>query len=350
MPQKLRIGLIGAGGIMRGCHVPGWKEVPDIELAAVCDINREAATRLAAEHGIPRVCTDFREVMKIKDIDAVDICAPNMVHTPATLAALAAGKHVICEKPLAVTVKEVKQMIAAAAKARKMLMTAQHQRFGGPAVALGNYVKAHPLGDVYHARVHATRRDLLPVNPGFIDPRLSGGGPCMDIGVHALDTAMWLMGFPTPVRVTGKTAVNFARGHDIPGAWGDWDRTLFGVEDFACGFVHFRNGATMVVETSWLQHQHEREDMSFRLFGTKGSVSWPSAHVAGVANGVLFDSTLVVPSVRAPHTEEIKAFAAAIRGNRPSPVPPSETIKVIAILEGIYRSCKKGGREVSVAL
>ena len=350
MASPLRIGLIGAGGIMRWSHLAGWKEVPNVELVAVCDINKQAAEVVAKEHAIPRVFTDFRDLVKIKEIDAVDICTPNRVHTPAALAAFAAGKHVLCEKPLAVSVREVKQMIAAARKARKMLMTAQHQRYTGASVALKQFIAAHPLGEVYHARVHALRRNLIPVNPGFIDPKLSGGGPCMDIGVHALDTAMWLMGFPTPVRVTGKTMTNFAKGHEIPGAWGEWDRKLFGVEDFACGFAHFANGATLVLESSWLQHQQEREDFSFRLFGRQASIAWPSAVYSSVANGALYDTTLQVPQVKSPHTEEIKDFARALREGRPSPVPATETIKVIAILEGIYRSSKLGGKEVAVKL
>ncbi|NLF39909.1 Gfo/Idh/MocA family oxidoreductase [bacterium] len=350
MAQKLKIGIIGAGGIARGPHINGWKQVADAEVVAVCDISKGAAESMAREHGIPNVFTDFRELVKLTEIDAVDICTPNRVHTPAVLAAFARRKHVLCEKPLAVTVREVKQMQAAAARARKLLMTAQHQRFSGISTAVKQFIATHPIGEVYHARVHAVRRNLLPTNPGFIDPALSGGGPCMDIGVHALDLAMWLMDSPMPVRVSGRMMTNFAMGHDIPGAWGDWDRKLFGVEDFASGFVHFENGATMVLEASWLQHQQEKEDMSCRLFGRKGGVSWPAGHYSSAANGALFDAAIQAHHVQSAHAEEIKAFAHAVRTGGPSPVPVDQTIKVIAILEGIMRSSERGGREVALNL
>jgi len=109
--------------------------------------------------------------------------------------------------------------------ARKLkLMTAQHQRFTASARAIKSWADAGNLGKVYHARVRAMRRAWLPVRPGFISKKLSGGGPCMDIGVHALDCCLWMMGFPKPVRVTGTAKVNFAKGHKIPGLWGEWDR------------------------------------------------------------------------------------------------------------------------------
>ncbi len=170
----------------------------------------------------------------------------------------------------------------------------------------------------------------------------------MDIGVHALDLAMWLMAFPTPVRVSGRMMTNFAKGHEIPGAWGEWDRARFGVEDFASGFVQFENGATLVLEASWLQHQQEREDMSCRLFGRKGSVSWPAGHYASATNGALYDATIQPHNVPSAHAEEIKAFAHAVRTGGPSPVPVDQTLKVIAILEGIMRSSARGGREVTL--
>lgn len=350
MPYSpLNIGLIGAGGIVRGAHLkPGWTTVPDCRLLAVCDVNRATAEALARDFNIPHVFTDYRDLLKLKEIDAVDICTPNRVHTPAVLASFQAGKHVLCEKPLAVTTAEIRKMAAAAKKAKKLLMTAQHQRFGDRAVAIKRVVDTGALGEVYHVRVHATRRNLLPINAGFIDPRLSGGGPCMDIGVHALDLAMWLMDFPNPVRASGTAKVNFAKGDTIPGAWGEWDRQLFGVEDFATGYIHFDNGATMILEASWLQHQHEQEDMSCRLFGKKGSVTWPSGEYQTAVNRALVNSTILpMPGLPPAHTGEIHAFARAIREKTASPVPVDQTIKVIGILEAIMKSSKLG-REVRV--
>lgn len=340
--KTLKVGLIGAGGIAREVHLPGWKAMDDAQLTAVCDNNPAAAKEISKSFEIPHVFTDFREMLRL-DLDCVDICTPNRFHAPVALAALNSGKHVLCEKPLAVTTEEVLALADASRKNGRILMTAQHFRFTDKITALKNYVATGAAGDFYHARVYAMRRNLLPVSPGFLDPALSGGGPCMDIGVHALDAAMYLMGFPKPVRVTGNTAVHFAKGHDIPGAWGEWDRQLFGVEDFASGFVHFENGATMALEASWLGHQKEAEDMSFMLFGKKGSVTWPLNEIYSCTNGA-FVTEQVSPArkLQPPHTEEIFAFAKAIRENLPSPVPVEETLRVIAILEGIYRSAEAG--------
>ncbi len=341
MNQPLKIGLIGCGGVMRGFHLnPGWYAVPGAEVIAACDLYEPGSRKLAADFNIPHTFTDFRDLLALKEIDAVDICVPNKAHTPAVLAALEAGKHVLCEKPLAVSVEEVLAIRAAAQKTGLVLMTAQHHRFSEASVAIKAWCDSGALGEVYHARVNATRRNQLPINPGFIDPTLSGGGPCMDIGVHALDTALWLMGFPRPVRVSGRAHTNFAKGFDIPGAWGEWDRTLFGVEDFASGYVHFSNGSTMVLEASWLQHQ-EKEELNATLQGRKSSIRWPSGHFHTVTNRALVDGMVLPQQGRRPaHTEEIIAFADAIRNGKPSPVPVDETLHVIAILEAIMQSSR----------
>jgi len=280
----------------------------------------------------------------------VDICTPNQVHTPAVLAALRAGKHVLCEKPLAVTTREVRQMGELADRQKLKLMTAQNLRWTAPAVAVKDWAAAGGLGGFYHARVRAMRRAWLPPAPGFIDHRLSGGGPCMDIGVHALDACLWALDFPTPVRVSGTTKVNFAKGHAIPGLWGDWDRNLFSVEDFAAGLVHFDNGATLTLEAAWLGHQVENEDLSFQIYGRNGGVTWPAAEYATVLSGNLVQGTLTTTrGLGASHTEEIRAFRDCVVNRQPSPVPWTETIKVIAILEAIYRSQARG-REMAVKL
>jgi predicted dehydrogenase len=345
--NKFRVGLIGAGGIARAVHLPGWARIPEVEIAAVADINPKVAHAVAQEFNIPRTLSDFRDLVKL-DLDAVDICTPNRVHTPAVLAALTAGKHVLCEKPLAVTAAEVRRMGQLADRKKLKLMTGQHMRFTDSGQAAKAWAAGGHLGQVYHARVKAMRRAWLPSSPGFIDRKLSGGGPCMDIGVHALDLCLWLMDFPKPVRVSGTHKVNFAKGTKIPNKWGEWDRRRYSVEDFAAGFVHFDNGATLSMEAAWLGHQVEDEDMSCQLFGMEGGLKWPSGEFATVQAGKFAQGTLTNPiKVEHPHGGEIRAFYESVVRKKPSPVPWTETIKVIAILESVYEAQKKGA-EVKV--
>lgn len=343
---SFRVGIIGGGGIARGAHLPAWQARPGVEIVGVVDPVEASANETAALVG----AAAFTEVGPLLDLglDAVDICTPNRTHAPLALAALAAGCHVLCEKPLATTTAEVRTMGEAADAAGKILCTMQNHRSRGETLALRAWRQAGHLGEVYHARVRAMRRALLPPRAGFINPELSGGGPCLDIGVHALDAAMWVMGFPQPVRVSGVTKVNFAHGHKIPGAWGEWDRAAFGVEDFAAGFVHFENGATLTLETSWLGHQRMKEDFSFELFGTEAGIQWPSGEFATVQAGQFVEGQLTSaqPATKG-HADQIAQFHHACVTGGGSPVPWTESIQVIAILESIYAS-QQAGREIEI--
>ncbi|MFM1851298.1 MAG: hypothetical protein RIS54_982 [Verrucomicrobiota bacterium] len=343
--RKFRVGIIGGGGIAQAVHIPGWKNLPEVEIVGVADVSEPTAKKAAAAAGASQVFSDYRDLLKL-DLDAVDICTPNKVHTPAVLAALAAGKHVLCEKPLAVTTAEVREMGQAADAKGLKLMTGQHQRFTTPGVAAKAWIDGGNLGEAYHARVRAMRRAGLPPAAGFIDAKLSGGGPCMDIGVHALDLCMWLMGFPKPVRVSGSAKTVFAKGHGMPNLWGAWDRERYSVEDFATGYIHFDNGATMVLESAWMSHQEEQEELLAQLYGTKGGLKWPDAKFVTVVNGTHAQGSLTHPvHVQHPHWNEIAAFYDCVVNGKQSPVPWTETIKVIAILEAIYASSTEG-REV----
>jgi predicted dehydrogenase len=346
--RKLRVGIIGTGGIAQSQHIPHWKKLPDVEVVAVADTHIDTLKRVAKQFEVPHMFTSHRELLKLP-LDVVDICTPNIAHTPATLDALEAGCHVLCEKPLAVTTREVKQMGQLADRRKRKLMTAQFQRFTQAARTIREWADHGGLGDTYHARVHAMRRSLLPTRRGFISKALAGGGPTMDIGVHALDTCMWVMDFPKPVRVTGSTKTVFAKGKKIPGMWGEWDRKEFTVEDFAAGFVHFDNGATMILEASWLGHQPEDEDLSFQLFGTNGGIKWPSCQVSTVQGRTFVTGNIARAGwTHSAYEDQIKAFHRAVVDGKPSPVPWTETIKVIGILEAVYRS-QQEGREVKVA-
>jgi predicted dehydrogenase len=349
----LKVGLVGVGGISR-THMPGWAASEEAEVVAGSDISGEALEQWGALHNVTRLTTNAAELFSDPDIDIIDLCVPNMYHAPLAIAALEAGKHVICEKPLAPTPQDIKQMIAARDKAGKQLMTAQHFRFAGVSQAMKAEIDTGTLGDVYHARGWMLRRNGLIPTATFIEKKHSGGGPCIDIGVHILDLTLWFMGNPRPVAVSG---VADARLAHHPGAFATWRDgpipSSFDVEDYAVAFVRFETGATLVLEVSWLLHHDIRgEDMQAWIYGDEGGCHWPSAQFldTNYTTRQFNNRTLQLTQDKMePHALECVEFAKAIAAGAPSPVPAEQSLQVLAILDGIYRS-QAEGREVSIDL
>jgi len=348
LKDSLNVGIIGAGGIARDRHVEGWQSLSDkgVRIIAVADIDKKRAEAMADLVGASHVFTDYKRLIALPQIDVVDICTPTYAHKEQAVAALRADKHVLCEKPMCVNPREGQAIIKAAARSRGKFMVAQHHRFSLAAQAAKDLVRQGALGEIYHARCHALRRRLLPPSPTFIYKRFSGGGPLLDIGVHILDLAMHLMDFPRPAAVMGSASAKLAHRKDVFSEWGEWDRRGYDVEDFACGFVRFENGSTLVLETSWLLNMKEREDLSLRLFGTEAGLAFPEMAIYGQSGRVLTDTVLtgIKDNVHA-HTREIHAFYDSIVNDKPSPVPADQNIHVIRILGALYRSSELG-REV----
>jgi len=349
----LKVGLVGVGGISR-THMPGWAASEEAEVVAGSDISSEALEQWGALHNVKRLTTNADELFSDPDIDIIDLCVPNMYHAPLAIAALEAGKHVICEKPLAPTPEDIKKMIAARDKSGKQLMTAQHFRFAGVSQAMKAEIDTGTLGDVYHARGWMLRRNGLIPTATFIEKKHSGGGPCIDIGVHILDLTLWMMGNPRPVTVSG---VADARLAHLPGAFATWREgpipSTFDVEDYAVAFVRFENSATLVLEVSWLLHHDIRgEDMQAWIYGDAGGCHWPSAQFldTNYTTRQFNNRTLQLTQDKMePHALECVEFAKAIAAGAPSPVPAEQSLQVLAILDGIYRS-QAEGREVSIDL
>ena len=349
----LKVGLVGVGGISR-THMPGWAASEEAEVVAGSDISNEALEQWGALHNVKRLTTNADELFSDPDIDIIDLCVPNMYHAPLAIAALEAGKHVICEKPLAPTPEDIKKMIAARDKSGKQLMTAQHFRFAGVSQAMKAEIDTGSLGDVYHARGWMLRRNGLIPTATFIEKKHSGGGPCIDIGVHILDLTLWMMGNPRPVTVSG---VADARLAHLPGAFATWREgpipSTFDVEDYAVAFVRFETGATLVLEVSWLLHHDIRgEDMQAWIYGDEGGCHWPSAQFldTNYTTRQFNNRTLQLTQDKMePHALECVEFAKAIAAGAPSPVPAEQSLQVLAILDGIYRS-QAEGREVSIDL
>jgi len=351
MSNPLKVGVIGVGGIA-GTHFPGWKASPNSELVGMADPVAPVLERVAKEHGVTKTYLKPEDLINDPDIDLIDICTPSAYHAPLAIAALNAGKHVICEKPLAPTPGDIEAMIAARDKSGKYLMTAQHFRFQTDTQALKREIDTGVLGDVYHARSWMLRRNWLPVGRGFILKKNSGGGPCIDIGVHILDLTLWMMGHPKPIAVSGVTQDKLSR---IPGAFSAWGGDVpqeMDVEEFASAFVRFDNGASLILEVSWmLHHPTAGEDMQMWLYGTQSGSHWPSQLLTTSNNQTKRKSDIQLEPVNAgmePHAAECVAFADAIVNEKPSPVPAEQSRDVQLILNGLYESADKGG-EVRLA-
>ncbi len=346
MTEPLRVGLIGVGGISR-THMPGWAASEHAEVVAGADLSEASLKKWGDTHGIARLTTKVEDLLQSKDIDIIDICTPNMYHTPLVVAALEAGKHVICEKPLAPTPADIRKMIEARDKSGKELMTAQHFRFKGVSQAVKAEIEAGALGDVYHARGWMLRRNAYIPTSTFVYKQHSGGGACIDIGVHILDLTLWMMGNPKPVAVSGVARTELGR---IPGVFSDWHPgdmpADMDVEEMAMAFVRFDNGATLMLEVSWLlHHDTTSEDMQMWLYGTQGGCHWPSAQFlnSNYQNRQNYNRVLrSTKDIMEPHAYECFEFAKAIAEGKPSPVPPEQSLQVLTILDGIYRSQREG--------
>jgi predicted dehydrogenase len=341
----IKVGIIGAGGIARGAHIPSYQRLKDVEIMAVCDINEEAAKQAAKDFNIPRVFSDYNDLLKLRELDAVSVCTPNAFHAPATIAALNAGKHVLCEKPMALNAKEGKAMVDAAKKNKKLLQVGFHMRFEAGSQLLKRFIEVGELGEIYYARAIFLRRRGIPSWGVFTRKDLQGGGALVDIGVHILDLVIWLMGSPKPVSVSGMACTKFGNREGIVNPWGKWDVKKFDVDDFAVAFVKFNTGAGLILETSWAANVDNPG--SSMILGTEGGCQLDPPKIYKQQRDTLVDLTPIVPRGEEGHNAEVRRFIEAIREGLPSPVPGEEALEINKIMDGIYESSETG-REVRI--
>lgn len=340
--KKLRVGLIGAGGIALDQHLPAWFDARSVKVVAAADPSPVARDAAAAKFAIERIVDDYRELLDDRSIDVVDICAPSALHAEITVDALGRGKHVLCEKPMATSAAGAGAILDAWRKSGRKLMIGHHLRFDPSIVRLREALAARPLGRIYYARAQWLRRRRLPGKPGFTDKRLSGGGVMYDLGVHLLDLAWWLMDCPRPTTVSGATSNLLSRRGDLGTEWGSWDPATIDVEDFAAGQVRFDNGSLLSLEMSWLALQRENEFWRLQLFGDQAGADWPAGVVSGEADGQPWDVVLPPPNGPKGHRAAIHHFIDCVSGKAEVIVKPEQSAEVIAMLEALYKSAASG--------
>ena len=354
MSDILRIGIIGCGGIANGKHMPALKKQKDVQMIAFCDIIEERAVKAAKDYGTPdaKTYTDYKKLLEDKTIDVVHVCTPNKEHSFITIDALEAGKHVMCEKPMAKTYAEAKAMLDAAKRTGRKLTIGYQNRHTPQALYVKQACDEGVLGDIYYANAIALRRRAVPTWGVFLNEDEQGGGPLIDIGTHALDLTLWCMNNYKPKMVVGTKYRKLADQTQTANAWGDWDPKEFTVEDSAFGFVVMENGATIILQSSWALNILDANEAAFRLCGTKaGADTVDGARINGVkygrqyvekpalnAGGVAFyDGTSASPS-----DLDMAQWINAIRTDSDPCVLPEQALCVTRILEAIYTSSETG--------
>lgn len=353
--KKLKAGIVGCGGIANNKHLPAIKNIEEVELVAFCDIIEERAQTANKEYanGKGKVFTDYRELVKL-DLDIVYVCTPNCSHCEITVAALNAGKHVMCEKPMAMNYAEAKKMIEARDKSGKLLTIGYQNRYRPDSLYLKKECDKNSLGDIYFARAHAVRRRAVPTWGVFLDEEKQGGGPLIDIGTHALDLTLFSMNNYEPLYACGTVYHKLNNDKDTANAFGEWDPKKFTVEDSAFGFVVMKNGATVEVDASWALNITDVREATVTLCGTKAGATMKDQgklELNGVKNGAQYVETpdfgaggvaFFEGKSSSPTDIEARTFINAVLGKGKLYVLPEQAATVTQILEGIYISAKTG--------
>ncbi|HHX54633.1 MAG TPA: Gfo/Idh/MocA family oxidoreductase [Clostridiales bacterium] len=356
--RTVKVGIVGCGGIANGKHLPSLKICENVEMVAFCDIIIDRAEKAAKEYGVKgaKVFKDYKDLVAMKEIEVVHVLTPNYKHAEISIAALKAGKHVMCEKPMATSSAEAKAMCDAAKKSGKKLTIGYQSRSDANYQYARELIRSGKLGEIYYLRAPAIRRRGVPTWGVFMDEEKQGGGPMIDIGTHSIDAALWMIGNYDVASVTGVVNHKLKYYAQDNGSWGSWGDTPFTVEDSAMGFVRFKNGATMYVEASWLLNTTGSQHTT--ICGTLGGLELRGDGV--MVNGERPDEKgemKLFSELREPTDAdreffkdeklsdseyEARQWIQAIVNDTNPLVLPEEAAMVTNIIEAIYKSGKSG--------
>lgn len=351
---KVRIGIVGCGGIANGKHLPSLSRLKNIEIVGFCDIVEEKASSAAAKYGVKDagVYTDYEKLLADTSIDVVHVCTPNDSHAAITIAALESGKHVMSEKPMAKRAADAKAMAETAKKTGKKLTVGYQSRHRTDSQYLYKAVRRGDLGEIYYAKAHAIRRRGVPTWGVFLDEEKQGGGPLIDIGTHALDLTLWLMDNYQPKVVLGSTFHKLSHKENAANAFGSWDPKLFTVEDSAFGFITMQNGATIVLESSWALNTLQVDEAKTTLCGTEGGADMIGGlRINGENFSRLYDTKIDTSAggvaffegkAESDADREARLWIDAVINDTPPVVLPEQALVVSQILEAIYESASTG--------
>ena len=354
--NKIKVAVIGVGTISNH-HIESYLNNENVELYAFCDINEKRLKLMGEKYGITRLYTDEAHMLaELSELDAVSVCTWNSAHAPCTIMALNAGKHVLCEKPMATCVEDAIAMKEAAEKNGKLLMIGFVRRFGRDCAIVSDLIKNNKLGEIYYAKVANIRRNG---NPGgwFGEKARSGGGPLIDLGVHSIDLVRYLMGMPNPVSVYGTTFKKLSARNDVktPKAYvaaSATEHDICDCEDLASALIRFDNGVVISVEMSFSLNTGD-EVNNIQMFGTEAGVKIDNnVTLYGTTDGYLTDTSFKGNNnlnMKEIFGGEIDHFVDCINGKTCCINTADDGIAMMKILTAIYKSAECG-HEVEISM
>jgi predicted dehydrogenase len=328
--EKARIGIVGLGSIAQTIHLPILSKFPDVEIVAVCDLDRAKAQFVADKFNVRRYYNNFEKMLAIEqDLDGIDICTPTLLHKDMAIAALGEKNNVLLEKPLARTAMEAEEIASAAKKAHKILMVGMNNRFRPDAMILKSFIEDNALGKLFYTKAGWFKK-LNAESAWLTKKTQSGGGVVLDLGIVMLDLAFWMMGFPEVKEVS---ATNYS--HHTKD-----------VEDSSVAFLKMKNGATLTIEASW-SFESTSDFFYCDCFGTDGSGSLNPFRIVKRMHDNLINvapASIETPQslYRKSYENELKHWIGALRGLHSIISSGDEAVQRMKIIDLIYKSAKRG--------
>ncbi len=358
--EKLKVGIIGCGGIAADKHLPALARINEVDIAAFYDINKERAQSVASQFGAAdaKVYEAVDSLLADTEISAVHICTTSKTHADLTIRALEAGKHVMCEKPIATTVPDAKRMVETANKMGKLLTFGCQNRFREDVQYLKKICARGDLGEIYFGKALALRRRGVP-SWLLVSKDDQGGGPLLDIGTHALDMTLWLMDNFKPRCVMGSAYHKLAERSNEANLWEPWDPQKFSIPESAFGYITMENGATVILESSWALNIRKPLEARTVLCGTEGGADMSDGlWINGAEYGALYDKHITTDKTGnfgmndidftfrskygAAGNLETRCWIDSILYGRELVVKPEQSLVVYEILEAISESARTG--------
>lgn len=351
--SKVKVAVIGCGTIASGQHIRAYAKSERAEIRALVDIREERAKELAEKHGVPVTATDFRDILSDPEIEAVSICTPNDTHAPIAIACLNAGKHVLCEKPAALHIAQVREMKEAADRNNKILNIGVVNRYNTAVNKIKQMIDAGELGKVYHVYCSFRSHRSIPGLGGpFTTKAKSGGGVLIDWGVHFLDLIFYCLGEPEVRTVSGATYSEMAkdlRQYTYVNMWAgppNYEGTC-DVEDFVTGLIRTERG-TISLNGAWAQNIGESA-MFIEFLGDKAGVKLQYGgdfKVYSAGNGNLYETTPTFTKTDM-FEAEIDAFLESARANEKNRSHIDHVLITSQVMDALYESAASGS-EVSL--